>query len=158
MAACWPLDIPSTQKFVLISLADNANDDGICWPSIATIAKRTALHRATVMRAIRWLIDEGFLVAESPGNGLRNRYKVIHKPVAQSDRLRSATGSTERLDRSQSATGPVAQSDTNRKEPSRTVTLARVRAREGNGSASRKKGGMTDALEFFAEAAANATH
>lgn len=40
-------------KWVLISLADNANDQGYCWPSIETIAQRTMLTERSVQRAIK---------------------------------------------------------------------------------------------------------
>lgn len=162
MAACWPLDIPSTQKFVLISLADNANDNGVCWPSVPTICRRTCLHRATVLRAITWLTEAGYL-SVSRDTGRHNSYRINVKnnpqPVAERDGSRSATGRTEQLHPSQKATTPVAQSDPNRNEPSRTVTLPRAAARGKGGQPSgRKPGGMTDALEYFAKAAANAKH
>ena len=161
MAACWPIDIPSTQKFVLISLADNANDNGICWPSIPTICRRTSLHRATVLRAISWLTEHGYL-AVNRDIGRHNSYRIavgsFPQPVAERDGSQSATSRTERLHPSQKATTPVAQSDPNRNEPSRTVIPARMRARERGGQSGPKKGGMTDALEFFAKAAANAKH
>ena len=42
MAACWPLQgMSPAQKAVLISLADQASDDGVCWPGVNTIAART---------------------------------------------------------------------------------------------------------------------
>jgi len=41
MSQCWPLQgLSVTQKAVLISLADQANDDGVCWPAVGTIATR----------------------------------------------------------------------------------------------------------------------
>ncbi|MEF9671922.1 helix-turn-helix domain-containing protein [Pseudomonas sp. PCH446] len=43
------------QKAVLISLADNANDEGVCWPSVARISERTCLAERTVQSAIKWL-------------------------------------------------------------------------------------------------------
>lgn len=43
-------------KWVLISLADNANDQGYCWPSIETIAQRTMLTERSVQRAIKQAI------------------------------------------------------------------------------------------------------
>jgi len=62
MAACWPLQgMSSVQKAVLISLADNANDDGVCWPSVATISVRTCLSERAVRNAVRWLEEAGLL-------------------------------------------------------------------------------------------------
>jgi len=64
MAACWPLEMPPTAKAVLISLADQANDDGVCWPSIATIARRTCYSERSVQEAIAWLQTVGVVFRE----------------------------------------------------------------------------------------------
>jgi DNA-binding transcriptional regulator YhcF (GntR family) len=139
MAACWSLQMPMPAKAVLMSLADNANDQGECWPSIDTIAKRTCMHRASVIRAIATLEQLGHVVADRE-NGRHTRYIVTprsdlfegNKPVAHSNRSQAATGSAQQpvaesnrlqtaTNQSQRATGPVAQCDSNRKEPSRTV-------------------------------------
>lgn len=62
MTACWPLQgMSPAQKSVLISLADNANDDGVCWPSLATIGARTCLSERAVRNALRWLEEVGVL-------------------------------------------------------------------------------------------------
>jgi len=62
MSACWPLqDMSGPQKAVLISLADNANDEGFCWPSVARISERTCLAERTVQAAIKWLTLAGIL-------------------------------------------------------------------------------------------------
>ncbi|WP_337158161.1 helix-turn-helix domain-containing protein [Pseudomonas putida] len=64
MTACWPLQgMSPAQKSVLISLADNANDDGVCWPSVARIAERTCLSERAVRNALRWLEASGALAA-----------------------------------------------------------------------------------------------
>ncbi|MDG9927437.1 MULTISPECIES: helix-turn-helix domain-containing protein [unclassified Pseudomonas] len=55
-SACWQLQgMSATQKIVLISLADQANDDGVCWPSVGSIARRTCLSARAVQDAIAWL-------------------------------------------------------------------------------------------------------
>ncbi|WP_347911361.1 helix-turn-helix domain-containing protein [Pseudomonas grandcourensis] len=62
MSLCWPLQgMSGPQKAVLISLADNANDEGVCWPSVARIAERTCLAERTVQTAIKWLGQVGLL-------------------------------------------------------------------------------------------------
>lgn len=38
MGLCWPLQMPPTAKGVLMSLADQSNDQGSCWPSLQWIA------------------------------------------------------------------------------------------------------------------------
>lgn len=61
MAACWPLQMSPAQKSVLVSLADNANDEGVCWPSIAKIGMRTCLSERAVQNAIKWLSSVGLV-------------------------------------------------------------------------------------------------
>lgn len=62
MAAAWDLDIPSTEKMVLMCLCDFANDDGgNCWPSIATISRKCSKSERTVQSAVKWLEDNGYL-------------------------------------------------------------------------------------------------
>ncbi len=62
MSAVWD-DKRTTgaARLVLLSLADQANDEGVCWPSIATIARRANVHRDSVHRAIIELEEMGFL-------------------------------------------------------------------------------------------------
>jgi hypothetical protein len=77
MAACWPLRMPPTPKSVLMSLADNANDQGVCWPSIATICTRTCYTERTVQGAIRWLAEKGLIEVEiRPGRSTLYRVAV----------------------------------------------------------------------------------
>lgn len=60
MAAVWPLQgMSAAQKAVLVSLADQANDDGACWPAVDTIAMRTCLSERAVQEALRWLQATG---------------------------------------------------------------------------------------------------
>lgn len=151
MAACWPLQMDVSAKAVLMSLADNANDSGHCWPSIDMIAKRTCLHRSNVIKAIERLESMKHLVVDR-SNGRHSTYTVTPnldlfeanpsrsttrrgaRPVAEHYPSRSAqTGSGALLDPSRSATGPVAERDSNRKEPKGTVNKSNrqePRARE----------------------------
>ncbi len=50
-------------KLVLVKLADNAGEDGLCWPSIDLIVKHTELAQSTVYKHLASLEDMG-LVAE----------------------------------------------------------------------------------------------
>ncbi|MGA4815948.1 helix-turn-helix domain-containing protein [Pseudomonas aeruginosa] len=63
------------QKAVLISLADNSNDDGVCWPSVAKIAERTCLSERAVRNALRWLEDAKILISHQR-NGRSTWYTV----------------------------------------------------------------------------------
>lgn len=55
IAKVWALEIPSTPKLVLLSLADQANDKGICWPSQPHIAKRCSLSDRAVRVQLTFL-------------------------------------------------------------------------------------------------------
>ncbi len=54
---------PST-KFVLIVLADHANDDGVCWPGQKGIAAKVGTTDRQVRRHIAKLIESGLVKAE----------------------------------------------------------------------------------------------
>lgn len=76
MTACWPLQgMSPAQKAVLISLADNANDDGVCWPSVARICERTCLSERAVRNALRWL-EEVKLLTSHQRHGRSTWYTV----------------------------------------------------------------------------------
>lgn len=65
MSACWPLQgMSPAQKAVLISLADQANDQGVCWPSVDSIAMRCCLSKRAVQQAIKWLRSVGIVSVE----------------------------------------------------------------------------------------------
>jgi hypothetical protein len=76
MTAVWDReDLSSTQKLVLLSLADWANDEGLCWPSIERVAKKSSLKKRAVQLAIRSLEEMQFIRREEViGKG--NRYWI----------------------------------------------------------------------------------
>lgn len=130
MSACWPLQMSPTQKAVLISFADNANDEGYCWPSIPAICERTCLGRTAVIEAIRWLESQELVVADR-SNGRHTRYVITppgyvppgtRKPVRHADGFAKRTGSPTGLHQSATRTAPVRQTDSNHQEPTRNVT------------------------------------
>ena len=55
--------LPSSEKFVLVTLADYADDKkGLCcWPSAATLQKKTCLNEKTITAAILSLRAAGFI-------------------------------------------------------------------------------------------------
>ncbi|WP_414497214.1 helix-turn-helix domain-containing protein [Stenotrophomonas maltophilia] len=76
MSQCWPLQgLSVTQKAVLISLADQANDEGVCWPAIATIGKRCCMSARAVRTAMDHLEVVGLLTRERRFNS-SNVYAV----------------------------------------------------------------------------------
>jgi len=65
-------DLPDpSAKYVLLAISFRANRDGQAWPSLAAIAKDTALSPRTVRYAVRRLVDLGLLtVVHRPGSSL----------------------------------------------------------------------------------------
>lgn len=62
MAKVMPMNVGSlAKKMVLLKLADQANDRGVCWPSYQTIAEACQVSRRTVIRHIKSLEADGFL-------------------------------------------------------------------------------------------------
>ena len=83
------------RKLVLLKLADQANDNGLCWPSYATIASACEVDRRTVIRHIKQLEKDGFLRVEKTynkdaGKNYSNRYHLtiangVKKPLVSED-------------------------------------------------------------------------
>lgn len=62
MSVVWETQCEShTEKLVLLAIADNANDQGYCYPSLATLAKKTDLCRFSVIQQVEKLEKRGFL-------------------------------------------------------------------------------------------------
>lgn len=65
MTAVWAAQIGShTEKLVLLALADNANDEGECYPSLTLIAQKCEAHRSTIKRALNSLECAGHISRE----------------------------------------------------------------------------------------------
>lgn len=75
----------STQKFVLVAVANYANEDGVAWPSQKRIATDTMLNRRTVQRCLEGLEVDGFIEREPfhREDGSRGTDKIHLKVVAQ---------------------------------------------------------------------------
>jgi DNA-binding transcriptional MocR family regulator len=83
----WKLDLPPTEKFVLLAIADFSNDKkGVAWPSQSTIARKTGYTRQTVNRAINRLREKKMIVSSrrsAEGKSTSNEYRITI--VTQSD-------------------------------------------------------------------------
>lgn len=68
------------RKLVLVKLADNANDDGECWPSYQKIADTCEISRRSAINHIKWLEEHGFLIScarkDADGMNRTNIYKL----------------------------------------------------------------------------------
>ena len=68
--------ISSSQKFVLVVLADRANEGHECWPSVDRLSLDTELDPRTVQRALVAL-EEGGLIKTQSRPGRSNVFKLI---------------------------------------------------------------------------------
>jgi biotin operon repressor len=69
-SAAWKTRIPChTTKLVLLKLADSANDEGVSWPHVETIARETGISRASVFRSIAKLKECGHLTTKKGQHG-----------------------------------------------------------------------------------------
>ncbi|SRR5260221_7405499 len=70
------------ELLVLLALADHARDDGLCWPSMRSIAGKARIEERSAQRIIRRLIEKGLVELVSQGGCIDgcntpNRYRVI---------------------------------------------------------------------------------
>jgi hypothetical protein len=75
MTLAWELPLALAPKMVLVALADNANDEGVCWPLLRTICRKTSLCERAVRDCIRLLEECGCLTVEKR-SGRGNVYTV----------------------------------------------------------------------------------
>lgn len=78
MSKVWE-DAPYSEGslLVLLALADWANDDGLCWPSISRLAKKARLEDRQTQAILRRLEADGVVEVErGGGRGHQNRYLI----------------------------------------------------------------------------------
>ena len=68
--------IKSSQKFILVALADNAGNEGIAWPSLKEIESKTCLNRKTILKALDELEECGVLIDTGERKGITKQVKV----------------------------------------------------------------------------------
>ncbi|WP_188233295.1 helix-turn-helix domain-containing protein [Vibrio sp. Y2-5] len=62
MSFVWDnMELKGNNKLVMLCLADFANDEGYCYPSIETIARKSGIAESTTKGVIKRLVEGGFL-------------------------------------------------------------------------------------------------
>lgn len=143
MTAAWAVELPAGDKLVLLALADCANDEGQCWPGLATLSQKTGRCRRSLQESLRAL-DQAKHISrvENPGKGMNYTVHPVAKsaPVARNAPVaKSATTGSKKCHRgvAKSAPKPLV----NRKEPSplkRAIPDDWLPAEFGVGTQSRK--------------------
>ena len=57
----WREDIPMMEKFVAMALADAANDEGVAYPAVATIALKCSCSERAVQKSVKALCAKGLM-------------------------------------------------------------------------------------------------
>lgn len=76
----WQQKLSPTPKLILMALCDAANDYGVCWPSVSTVAIKCCVSVRTVRRVMQKLVKRGLMISEqryrSDGSCSSNRYRL----------------------------------------------------------------------------------
>lgn len=128
MTDVWAIDLPDSQKIVLLALADCANDEGHCWPSMATLARKCSKGERTVQGVIKQLVDDGHLTRrEVLGKGCNY---TVHP---RRDRTPAETAPPQGTSKTPAETAPHPRSGCGQtvKEPSKNRQPTPRKAQEG---------------------------
>lgn len=79
----WEQEVKNpSAKLVLLKLADNANDKGLCWPSFTYLSNHTGFNDRTIKRHIKTLAEAGLILItrrkskDNPSKNETNLYKL----------------------------------------------------------------------------------
>ncbi|MEC5321492.1 conserved phage C-terminal domain-containing protein [Brenneria populi subsp. brevivirga] len=100
---------------IMARLADFSSDDGVCWPSIETIARQLGAGQSTVRTTIAQLEKDGWLTRTQRRKGNRNASNMYQLNVAK---LYAAAQS--HLSDSDPSKSDTSNSDTSKFDPSKS--------------------------------------
>ncbi|MDL4457637.1 conserved phage C-terminal domain-containing protein [Citrobacter youngae] len=100
---------------IMARLADFSSDEGVCWPSIETIARQLGAGPSTIRTAIAKLEKDGWLTRTQRRNGNRNASNVYRLNV---DKLQEAAFS--QLSDSDTSKSDASKFDASKNDPSKS--------------------------------------
>ena len=100
---------------IMARLADFSSDEGVCWPSIETIARQLGAGPSTIRTAIAKLEKDGWLTRTQRRNGNRNASNVYRLNVAK---LQAAAFS--QLSDSDASKSDASKFDASKSDPSKS--------------------------------------
>lgn len=100
---------------IMARLADFSSDEGVCWPSIETIARQLGAGPSTIRTAIAKLEKDGWLTRTQRRNGNRNASNVYRLNVTK---LQAAAFS--QLSDSDTSKSDASKFDTSKTDPSKS--------------------------------------
>lgn len=71
------------EKMVLLALADRADDDGVCWPSVEGLRLKTGIGSYSTLNKYLWILKDSGLITITQRSDTRegrktNLYKINH--------------------------------------------------------------------------------
>jgi hypothetical protein len=75
--------ISSSRKFILVALADYADDNGVCWPCMRSLRTKTNLDRKVVLASVKELIARNLVKDTGKRKGRTTQVRVlqvVHNP------------------------------------------------------------------------------
>ena len=100
---------------IMARLADFSSDEGVCWPSIETIARQLGAGPSTIRTAIAKLEKDGWLTRTQRRNGNRNASNVYRLNVAKLQ-----TAAFSQLSDSDTSKSDASKVDTSKTDPSKS--------------------------------------
>ena len=76
MAQVWELDLPHNAQSIFLALADHADDDGYCYPSVGRLAWKTGYGVRQVQRTLKDLRDNKLAIPTGSVSGGRHNTVV----------------------------------------------------------------------------------
>lgn len=73
----WSLEIKASQKLLMLSLADRADELHCCYPSIQRLVKDTGMDRKTIGKWINQMIEDGFISDTGERKGKTKQVRVL---------------------------------------------------------------------------------
>ena len=138
MTRVWHSAEPShpTDRLMLLALADNANEEGYCWPCVKTLQHRCRLQTIRGARKVLERLEKGTFVERHARPGRSNVYRLLQGRLGGSDlqdRGKPVEGSVprdrgeaERQDREGGTADPGREEPRDRKPRSRGTARTNI--------------------------------
>lgn len=104
---------------IMARLADFSSDEGVCWPSIATIARQIGAGESTVRTAIAALEKEGWLTRQARRQGNRNASNVYRLNVKKLTAAAFSHLSESDTSNPEASKSDASKSDASKSDPSK---------------------------------------
>ena len=104
MNQVWQMPtLKGSRRLLLLALADNANDAGVCWPSVATLAKKCNVSERTIHKFLAEM--EPVYLVRSSRSGRSTVYQLLTPPDESNPSTPEQGGRGEQVGRGEQGGG-----------------------------------------------------